>query len=91
MLSLQSVGTLLDIYYAYFSDLSVFRFCSPSTSRFHVCVFADVFLHTTVVTRGYLIYCHLPGNLNHPDVWSEEELNLLTMSAFFYALSCCHM
>ena len=130
------------------------------------CVFRDALLHTTVVMRGYLRYCHLPvsfdqsgpspltslinnaflpaellltgcflfftpfsansrdccawksqeissfwdtqttlsGTNNHSTVkvtlitflpisviWSEKQLNLLTMSACFYAFSCCHM
>ena len=29
--------------------------------------------------------------LPHSDIWSEKQLNLLTMSTCFYAFSCCHM
>ena len=41
-------------------------------------------IHSTVKVTGITL-------LPHFDIWSEQQLNLFTTSAYFYAFSCCHM
>ena len=57
-LYIQSLSTLLGIYYTFFFFTSAAVACPlAGLTR---CVFRDALLHTTVVMRGYLHCCHFP-------------------------------